>query len=191
MCELSPIRSIHTGRLVINGLLHLFPRGGYPVVHGLSMCRPSTDRNVWKVDIAALALSRFRGRGLGEGLTSSTIHSWRPVRRQISRHAARLRRNRTEAEDRFWQAVRNRQLDGCKFRFQHSLDPYVVDFVCLERSLIVELDGGQHSETSDARRTADLEASGFRVLRFWNHDVLSNLDGVLTVVRSALTDLEQ
>jgi very-short-patch-repair endonuclease len=109
-----------------------------------------------------------------------------PVRRQISPHAARLRRDRTEAEDRFWQAVRNRQLDGFKFRFQHSLWPYVVDFICMEAKLIVELDGGQHSETKDARRTAFLEARGFRVLRFWNHDVLENLEGVLAVVSAAL-----
>jgi very-short-patch-repair endonuclease len=109
-----------------------------------------------------------------------------PVRRQISPHAARLRRDRTETEDRFWQAVRNRQLDGFKFRFQHSLWPYVADFICLEAKLIVELDGGQHSETKDARRTAFLEARGFRVLRFWNHDVLENLEVVLAVVSAAL-----
>ncbi|WP_343520178.1 endonuclease domain-containing protein [Sphingomonas sp.] len=109
-----------------------------------------------------------------------------PVRRQISPHAAKLRRDRTDAEDRFWQAVRNRQLDGFKFRFQHSLWPYVADFACLEAMLIVELDGGQHSETKDARRTAFLEAKGFHVLRFWNHEVLDNLDGVLAVVAAAL-----
>lgn len=110
----------------------------------------------------------------------------RPVRRKISPHAAKLRRNRTEAEDRFWQAVRNRQLDGFKFRFQHSVWPYVADFACLEAKLIVELDGGQHGEAKDARRTAFLEAKGFRVLRFWNHEVLANLDGVVAVVAAAL-----
>ena len=110
----------------------------------------------------------------------------RPVRRKISPHAAKLRRDRTEAEDRFWQAVRNRQLDGFKFRFQHSLWPYVADFACLEAKLIVELDGGQHSEVKDARRTAFLEAKGFRVLRFWSHEVLENLDGVVAVVGAAL-----
>eukprot|EP01136_Pigoraptor_vietnamica_P003769 Opistho-1_new@33414 len=112
-----------------------------------------------------------------------------PVRRQISPHAARLRRDRTGAEDRFWQAVRNRQLDGFKFRFQHSLGPFVADFACLEAMLIVELDGGQHSEVRDVRRTAYLEAKGFRVLRFWNHDVLENLEGVLTVVGDALAQV--
>jgi len=83
----------------------------------------------------------------------------RPVRRKISPHAARLRRDRTDAEDCFWQAVRNRQLDG-----------------------------GQHGEAKDARRTVFLEAKGFRILRFWNHDVLENLDGVLAVVSATLAD---
>ena len=111
-----------------------------------------------------------------------------PVRRQISPHAARLRRERTEAEDRFWQVVRNRQLGGFKFRFQHSLWPYVADFACLEAKLIVEIDGGQHGQEADRERTADVEARGFRVIRFWNNDVLTNLEGVITVVRAALTD---
>ncbi|HEY0623525.1 endonuclease domain-containing protein [Sphingomonas sp.] len=110
----------------------------------------------------------------------------RPVRRKISPHAAKLRRDRTDAEDRFWQAVRNRQLGGFKFRFQHSIWPHVADFACLEAMLIVELDGGQHNEMRDARRTAFLEAKGFRILRFWNHEVLENLEGVLEVVGAAL-----
>jgi very-short-patch-repair endonuclease len=109
-----------------------------------------------------------------------------PVRRQISRHAARLRRERTDAEDKFWQAVRNRQIDGFKFRFQHSLWPHVADFACLEAKLIVEIDGGQHNEEADSQRSASLEARGFQVLRFWNNDVLTNLEGVLTIVQAAL-----
>ncbi|WP_066664393.1 MULTISPECIES: endonuclease domain-containing protein [unclassified Sphingomonas] len=109
-----------------------------------------------------------------------------PVRRQISRHAARLRERRTDAENCFWQAVRNRRLDGFKFRFQHSLGPYVVDFACLEAMLIVEIDGAQHNDATDARRTAFLEREGFLVLRFWNTEVLENLDGVLEMTRAAL-----
>ena len=109
-----------------------------------------------------------------------------PVRRQISPHAARLRRERTDAEDKFWQAVRNRQIDGFKFRFQHSLWPHVADFVCLEAKLIVEIDGGQHNDEVDRQRTSNLEALGFHVLRFWNNDVLTNLEGVLTVVQMTL-----
>lgn len=109
-----------------------------------------------------------------------------PVRRQISPHAARLRRDRTDAEDKFWQAVRNRQLGGFKFRFQHSIGPYVADFACLEAMLIVEIDGGQHNEERDAERTRFLEDLGFAVLRFWNNDVLENLDGVASSVLAAL-----
>jgi very-short-patch-repair endonuclease len=111
-----------------------------------------------------------------------------PVRRQISPHAARLRRERTDAEDRFWQAVRNRQLDGFKFRFQHTIGGCVADFVCLEAMLVVEIDGGQHTQEKGAKRTAFLEARGFKVLRFWNNDVLTNLDGVATVVHAALLE---
>src|ERR1700754_3463274 len=108
-----------------------------------------------------------------------------PVRRQISQHASRLRRERTDAEEKFWQAVRNRQIDGFKFRFQHSLLPYIADFACIEAMLIVEIGGGQHDEERDGRRTAFLESEGFEILRFRNNDVLSNLDGVIHVVREA------
>ncbi|HEX7850205.1 MAG TPA: DUF559 domain-containing protein [Sphingomonas sp.] len=123
---------------------------------------------------------------MGEGLLSSKIQSIPPVRRQISQHASQLRRDRTEAEEKFWQAVRNRQIDGFKFRFQHSLLPYIADFACLDAMLIVEIDGGQHSQERDAARTAFLESEGFEILRFWNNDVLGNLDGVIHVVREAL-----
>ncbi len=110
-----------------------------------------------------------------------------PVRRQTSPYAARLRRDRTEAEDRLWKIVRNRQLGGYKFRFQASLYPYVVDFLCIEARVIVELDGGQHSEAKDAPRTAFLESSGYRVLRFWNNDVVENIDGVADTLLAVLT----
>jgi len=109
-----------------------------------------------------------------------------PVRRQISRHASRLREQRTDAENCFWQAVRNRRPDGFKFRFQHSIGPYVADFACLEAMLIVEIDGGQHNDAVDAVRTAFLEAEGFAILRFWNNEVLENLDGVIAATHAAL-----
>ena len=108
------------------------------------------------------------------------------VRRTVSPHAAELRRDRTDAEERFWQAVRNRQLGGYKFRFQHSIYPHIADFACVKARLIVELDGGQHSEERDAARTDALEAQGWAVLRFWNNEVLENLEGVLTSVLSVL-----
>ncbi len=108
------------------------------------------------------------------------------VRRTISKHAAGLRRNATDAEQALWLHLRNRRLGGHKFRRQWTLGPYIADFCCLERGLIVEVDGGQHSPERDGRRTAALEAQGFVVMRFWNNDVLGNLDGVLEVILEAL-----
>ena len=104
--------------------------------------------------------------------------------------ARALRKNLTEAEARLWPRLRRRQLDGCRFRRQAPIGPYVADFVCYEARLIVELDGGQHAERSEdeSRRTAWLESQGFRVLRFWNTDVFGNLDGVVDAIRSALGD---
>ena len=107
------------------------------------------------------------------------------VRRQISRHAATLRRARTEAEDRVWQRLRNRQIGGFKWRFQHTITGRVADFVCLEAMLIVEIDGGQHGEEVDRRRTTMLMQQGFAVIRFWNSDVFDNLEGVLETILAA------
>lgn len=94
---------------------------------------------------------------------------------------SRLRTNPTDAEKYLWHSLRNRQLAGFKFRRQHPIPPYIVDFVCLERRLIVELDGGQYAEAViyDASRTVFLEGLGYRVLRFWNNDVLGNMQAVL------------
>jgi len=108
------------------------------------------------------------------------------VRRTISKHAAPLRRRATDAELSLWFELRSRRLGGHKFRRQWTLHPYVVDFCCLEQRLIVEVDGGQHSPERDAIRTGALKAQGFRVLRFWNNDVLGNMDGVLTVILETL-----
>lgn len=85
----------------------------------------------------------------------------------------------TDAERRLWYALRNRRFEGWKFRRQVSLGPYVVDFLCHSARLIVEVDGGQHSAEVDARRTAFLASQGYRVIRFWNNEVLVNVDGVL------------
>lgn len=104
-------------------------------------------------------------------------------------HARVLRSNPTEAERVLWKHLRLRQLDGLKFRRQQPLGHYIVDFVCLERRLIVELDGGQHAEqvASDAERTAWFEAQGFRVMRFWNHDVLNQIEAVKEAIRKGLS----
>jgi very-short-patch-repair endonuclease len=102
--------------------------------------------------------------------------------------ARTLRNNPTDAERRLWSRLRKRQLEGWRFRRQAPLGPYVVDFVCLAARLVIEVDGGQHSWRSeqDATRQSWLEANGFQVLRFWNNEVQSKLDGVLETVRRTL-----
>ena len=99
-----------------------------------------------------------------------------------------LRNTPTDAERTLWQRLRSRQLDGAKFRRQHPFDDYILDFACLERKIVIELDGGQHAEAVayDIQRTAKLEKAGFVVLRFWNNEVFENMDGVLEVIWTAL-----
>lgn len=109
-----------------------------------------------------------------------------PDRKSI-RIARRLRVNQTDAERVLWNRLRNRQIDGHKFVRQEPIVGYICDFVCRERSLVIEVDGGQHSDSAeDAIRDQRLADEGYRVLRFWNNDVLGNLDGVLTTIQSAL-----
>lgn len=104
------------------------------------------------------------------------------------RQAARtLRTHATEAERALWYHLRAARLRGYKFRRQTPLGRYIVDFVCFEARLIVEVDGGQHVEQQgyDRQRTAWLEGQGFRVLRFWNTEVLGNVEGVKEVIVQA------
>ena len=98
-----------------------------------------------------------------------------------------LRHNSTDAERKLWQVLRSRQLCDFKFRRQVEIDGYVVDFLCPARRLIVEVDGGQHTPERDARRTAYLQSQGFTLIRFWNNDVLQNLDGVWATIEEALS----
>jgi ATP-dependent helicase HrpA/adenine-specific DNA-methyltransferase len=102
-----------------------------------------------------------------------------------STFARALRQNPTDAESRLWRHLRGKQMEGIRFRRQQPIGPYIVDFFCAEARLIVEVDGGQHAEDSDTR-TRWLEARGYRVIRFWNNDVLSNTEGVLTMILRAL-----
>ncbi len=104
----------------------------------------------------------------------------------MSKRAKTLRRDGTLAEKALWRHLRARQLAGLKFRRQEPIGRYIVDFVCYERRLIVELDGGQHAEsTEDAARDAWLEREGFSVLRVWNNEVLENIEGVLQAIGEA------
>jgi len=109
-----------------------------------------------------------------------------PNTRATSR-ARSLRRQSTRAEWVLWLAFRDRRLGGLKFARQQPIGPYYVDFVCRERRLIIEVDGGQHADSaSDQRRDAYLNALGYRVMRVWNNEVLGNLDGVLQMLASEL-----
>jgi very-short-patch-repair endonuclease len=104
--------------------------------------------------------------------------------------ARSLRRRSTDAERKLWSRLRDRRLMGFKFKRQAPRGRYVVDFLCVEAGLAVELDGSQHSSyrsQTDQRRTEELERDGLTVLRFWNNYVLTNLDGVLTIIGEALS----
>ena len=105
-----------------------------------------------------------------------------------TKRARALRSNLTDAERKLRSALRRRALDGHRFRRQHPLGPYIVDFVCLEQRLIVEVDGGQHAvrKEQDDARTLWLESDGYRVLRLWNNEVLTNIEGCVHVIRTAL-----
>ena len=102
--------------------------------------------------------------------------------------ARQLRKNMTDAERKLWSLLRRRQLLGYKFRRQQPLGPYIVDFVCLKNKLVIEVDGGQHAEQQDddACRTQWLEDKGFKVVRFWNHDVLMKPESILQAIILAL-----
>jgi very-short-patch-repair endonuclease len=103
----------------------------------------------------------------------------------------RLRRNSTDAEMVLWLSLRDRRLCGHKFVRQEAIESFVVDFICRDHKLIIEVDGGQHAEsTKDRARDAVLEGAGYRVLRFWNLDVLKNKDGVLQTILAALNGTE-
>ena len=105
-----------------------------------------------------------------------------------SERARTLRRDMTEAERRLWQILRSRQTEGCRFRRQVPIGPFIADFVCHAAKLIVEIDGGQHDPSSEveASRTRFLESEGYGVLRFWNNEVLYNRAGVRRAIADAL-----
>jgi very-short-patch-repair endonuclease len=102
----------------------------------------------------------------------------------------RLRKNLTDAEQRLWSCLRGRQMEQFKFRRQHPFGDYVIDFVCLEAMLAVEVDGGQHADSRqrDDARTKSLTEAGFKVLRFWNNDVLRDIEAVKETIWRALQE---
>ena len=111
----------------------------------------------------------------------------------LKERAQFLRRNQTDAEKLLWQRLRGRNLLGKKFYRQFVIAPYIVDFICRELKLIVELDGGQHMDNRelDIARTRYLETQGYQVIRFWNNQVFEEMEGVLTALTLALSQREK
>jgi very-short-patch-repair endonuclease len=103
------------------------------------------------------------------------------VRERLRRYARRLRREQTDAERKLWSRLRDRRLCGARFRRQHPIGPFIADFCCTEAKLVIELDGGQHALRlrEDQVRTKFLESQGYAVVRFWDNDVLTNIEGIL------------
>ena len=115
----------------------------------------------------------------------STAKRIKPI---LTENARSLRKDMTDTERRLWHVLREKQLLDCRFRRQHPIGPYIADFACIDKKLLIELDGGQHQEqiAYDQHRTAFLEMQGWQVLRFWNNDVLNNMDGVLMTIIDSL-----
>jgi len=103
-----------------------------------------------------------------------------------------LRNSMSDAEQALWHLLRRRQISGLKFRRQHPFDDYILDFVCLEKKLVIEVDGGQHGQQAgyDENRTQKLQAAGFRVLRFWNNEALKEIESVRERIWLAVQELE-
>ena len=125
-------------------------------------------------------LAKLSGeRGIREGRI--------PTHHELLERAKWMRANPTPAEQRLWSMLHNKRMPSFKFKRQMVIAPYIVDFVCLERRLIIEADGSQHAESEhDRRRDAFLRGEGFEVLRFWNTDILGNANDVFDAIAAAL-----
>ncbi len=124
-------------------------------------------------------------------MTDENNPTWK-VSTRLRSNARALRKNSTDAERLLWAALRGHRLNGASFRRQVPIENYIADFVCHAASLVIELDGGQHfsdqAEQKDAARSAVIEAKGFQVLRFGNHDVMTNREGVLETIAAAVAE---
>lgn len=133
------------------------------------------NEEIFDIDLTP---SPLWGEGWGEGNKTN--------RKNLTHLAKNLRKNQTDAETILWNALRNNQIEGKKFRRQYQIENYIVDFICIEEKLIIELDGGQHNEekhiNKDKERDEKLQKLGYRVLRFWNNEVLQNIEGVCEVI---------
>ena len=150
---------------------------------------PLTPRDEATVPQAPTSPCKGEVAAKGGGRGSSRF-SHKP---EMTERARRLRYNPTDVERKLWQRLRRDQLNGLNFRRQHPVGPYVLDFYCPAIRLAIELDGGQHTfdrqRRHDERRTRWLEASGIRLIRFWNNDVTGNLSGVLESIALIASEL--
>ena len=127
------------------------------------------------------------GEGPGERVGNVTTNK-PPLPTRTLEQSRKLRREMTDAELKLWFHLRAGRFGGLKFRRQHSIPPYIADFCCVEKRLIIELDGSQHNEAGDRSRTQRLQRQGWLVLRFWNHDVLIRTESVLEAIWTAIGD---
>src|SRR4051794_25799594 len=124
---------------------------------------------------------------MGEGRVGARAAEMALISDKMRQYSRDLRRNQTDIERILWRYLTARQVNGWRFRRQHPIDPYIADFACVEAMLIVEADGGQHAESDhDLVRDAFLREAGWRVLRFWNTDVLQNMEGVFDTIAAEL-----
>ena len=117
-----------------------------------------------------------------------TIHPMPHTKPQLKHFARQMRNDPTDAEHTLWQHLRTRKLDGHRFVRQYVIETAIVDFACPSHKLAIELDGGQHDQqrTQDQLRTQRLNQHGYRVIRFWNNEVINNIEGVLQTIQQAL-----
>jgi very-short-patch-repair endonuclease len=134
--------------------------------------------------------SPFKG-GVGVGVKhaiKTQVVNMQRLSPNTKTNARNLRKNMTDVERLLWSKIRGRQLRGFRFRRQHPIGRYIVDFVCIELKLIVEMDGGQHGDQQqyDMNRTQWLQTKGYKVIRFWNNDVIDDLEGVMQAIYNHL-----
>jgi len=160
----------------INGkdTLLSYPPPLYPLPPGEGKLSSRADIKFHASKTARAEIGRIAG-SLGRGKNKGGMTN------KLTNLAKILRKKSTDAESLLWQRLRARQLEGIKFRRQQPIGTFIVDFVTFEKQIVIEVDGGQHTENryKDAKRDGFLTASGFKVLRFWNNEVLDNMDGVL------------
>ncbi len=109
------------------------------------------------------------------------------LKTQQARH---LRKNMTDAERKIWHSIKGKKIKNHRFRRQHPIGPYIVDFVCLENRIVIEIDGGQHAwqKETDEKRTKWLESEGYRVIRFWNNQIMNEFNGVIQILWNMLEE---